>query len=156
MFISIQLTTRILYTLGKSVLPFSCQIGAYSMNSFVLHALCHSCTCSGLGSSAQRSGVRRPEDLRPVRLLLAVSPRHRDRLAFLQTAGGSRSGSPRSASCVFGSFWSSAKEERMTIAVRTGHVFCLGCGCFSLRYGALVDGLFSLTETALPPSSRHL
>lgn len=75
-------------------------------------------TCSGLGSSPQRSGVFRPEDLRPVPLLLAVSPRHRSRLAFLQTVGGGRSGSPRSASSVSGSFRPSPEEERMTIAVR--------------------------------------
>lgn len=73
-----------------------------------------SCSCSGLGSSPQGACVLRPDDLRSLPLLLAVSPRRRDSLAFLPSVSGTSSGSTSSAASVFGPLRSSAKEERMT------------------------------------------
>lgn len=109
MFISIQLTTRILYTLGKVTLTVVLH-PLWSLSAS--YALCRS--CSGLGSSPQGACVLRPDDLRSLPLLLAVSPRRRHRLAFLPSVSGTSSGSTSSAPGVFGPLRSQAKEERMT------------------------------------------
>lgn len=97
MFLSIQLTMRIIYTLGKHALLLNIHI----IPSPSLHlSLIMLCAYSGLGSYSQRACVRGAEDLRLVRLLLSVSSHHRSWLVFLQAVGGCGSGSTSFASSV--------------------------------------------------------
>ena len=111
MFLSIQLTMRIIYTLGKhTAQPQHTWISAPASD---LHLLLF-CVCSGLGSCSQRAGVCGAEDLRSVRLLLSVSSHHRSRLAFLSTISDSDSGSACSASCVSRPLRTSSQKEPVT------------------------------------------
>lgn len=111
MFLSIQLTMRIIYTLGKhTVQPQHTWI---SIPALVLHIVLF-CARSRLGSCSQRVCVCRAEDLRLVRLLLAVSSHHRSRLAVLPTISGNSSGSTRYASNASCPLRTSSQEEPVT------------------------------------------
>lgn len=111
MFLSIQLTMRIIYTLGKQTTqPQHMWI---SVPVSVFHLLLF-CVCSGLGSYSQRACICGAEDLCPVHLLLSVSSHHRSRLAFLSAVSGNDSGSACSASCISRPLWTSSQKEPVT------------------------------------------
>ncbi len=136
MFLSIQLTMRIIYTLGKQTLaaavrPHNTQIYFPASHSYPSLPCAH----SGLGPCPQRAGVRGAEDLRLVRLLLAVSPHHRSRLAFLPAVGGRGSGSTGRAAGVSRPLKTSSQEERMT---------------------SELTSITTLSDGELPPSIRGL
>lgn len=81
-------------------------------SAFSTHSL--SSACSGLGSYPQRARVCRPEDLRPVHLLLAITSCDRRRLAFLPTTSGDSSGRTGSASTLSGPLRISTQEKWLT------------------------------------------
>lgn len=109
MFLSIWLTVRIIYTLGKDP-----RLPTRSARRSRLSLLTPLSSHSGLGSSPPRAGVRRADDLCHVRLHLPVAAHHRSGLALLQAADGRGPGSAGRGSGASGPLQTSSQEERVT------------------------------------------
>lgn len=110
MFLGIQLTMRIIYTLGKLTLTVTHHRSGSSSSPAFTEPPCVLCACSGLDSCPQRDRVSWAEDLRPVCLLLAVPSCHWSRLVVLPAVGGAGSGSTGAAPGVSCPFRTSSQE----------------------------------------------
>lgn len=111
MFLSIQLTMRIVYTLGKQTFTAAVHLHHTRMSWIHLSFVILLCASSGLGSCSQRARVCGAEDLRPECLLLSLPSHHRSGLAFLPTISGCGSGRSRSATGVSRPLTTSSQKE---------------------------------------------